>query len=115
MKTKTLKLQPHSASKLHLVCVENTEAIDQYVADNEINMPEDISEPEGLFVKQGNEFYIIFHQNTSHGDIAHEVVHFLNTLYKAIGQQLDEMNDELYAHLLSTYTDKAIKLQQKEL
>jgi len=113
MKKKTIKLQLHTTSKLHLICLDSPEDIDGFTEENDITLPEGMTSPEGLFWKHGNDFHIIFHRGSSHGDIAHEVVHFLNTFYKAINQKLDDENDEIYAHLLSHFTDKAIKLQLK--
>jgi hypothetical protein len=111
MKKKTLPVQLYQGSKLLLVCVEDSEAIEAYAETQNIEIPEDKDLIEGLFVKSGEKFYIIFHKNTSIGNISHEVCHFMNSLYKAIGQVLDPDNDEAYCHMLGHYIDECIKLK----
>lgn len=108
---KRLNIQFHRSCKLWLVCVDTMEDIETFAVKQGIEVPEDKTDFEGLFAKQGRVFYIIFHLNTSVGDLAHEVVHFLNTIYFAIGQELSAENDEMYSHQLSYFVDECFKFQ----
>jgi hypothetical protein len=74
---------------------------------------EDLIILNGLFHNDGPEFYIAIHQTTTEGDVGHEVLHFLNTVYMMIGQLPDLKNDELYNHLFSYFCDECIKLQKQ--
>jgi len=110
---KLVHIQFHRHSKLYLVCVEDSDCITDFAMTSGIDVPDDKSDFEGLFAKEGNLFYIIFHKNTSYGDLAHECAHFLNTIYLAIGQELDSDNDEMYCHQLGFFTDECVKFQNK--
>ena len=110
---KRLNIQIHSGSKLSLVCVEDSKEIESFASSSNIEIPDNKYGIDGLFCKQGSKFFIIFHKDTSHGDLAHEVIHFINALYDAIGQELDIKNDEAYAHSISYFTNECIKFQNK--
>lgn len=109
-KRKALDIQFCPGGKLFVVCVEDSAEIDLFAAKNNIDLPDDRPDVDGLFSKQGEIFHIVFHKDTSYGDVAHEVVHFLNTSFESIGQRLDADNDEVYCHLLSYFTNACIAL-----
>lgn len=67
----------------------------------------------GLFIKAGTSFYILFHKETTEGELAHEVTHFMNTWFDSINQKPDAMNDELYCHMLGYYVDKGLKFKRQ--
>lgn len=112
-KSKSIDVQFCPDHKLFIVCVENPEEIELFANENNIDIPDDKAFIDGLFSKQDNVFHIIFHKDTSHGDMAHEVVHFLNTAYQTIGHELDPDNDEIYCHLVSYFTNACIALHAK--
>jgi hypothetical protein len=67
----------------------------------------------GLFIKAGTSFYILFHKYTTEGELAHEFTHFMNTWFDSINQKLDPMNDELYCHVLGHYIDQGLKFKRQ--
>jgi uncharacterized protein YbaR (Trm112 family) len=113
MKKRVLDIQFCPGCKLFIVCVEDSSEIELFAAKNNITTPDDRTDVDGLFSKQDHIFHIIFHKDTTHGDIAHEVVHFLNTAYTSIGQLLDADNDEIYCHLVSYFTNECIALHSE--
>lgn len=111
MKRKTFPIQLHRHSKLNIVCVDTSEEIETFADGEGIGIPEDKTDFQGLFAKSGQNFYIIFHNDTTPGDVSHECTHFLNCLYLSISQNLDSENDEAYCHLLSHYVDLCLRIQ----
>ena len=111
MKKKLIDVQFLPDCKLYVVCVDNAEDIEIFASKNDIPVPEDKLDIDGMFAKNGRVFHIIFHKDTSYGDIAHEVVHFLNTSYLSIGQELDPVNDEMFCHQVPYFVDECIKFQ----
>lgn len=112
-KSRAIDIQFCPDCKLFIVCVESPEEIEYFANENAIDIPDDKAGVDGLFCKQDHVFHIIFHRNTTYGDMAHEVVHFLNTAYQSIGQELDPDNDEIYCHLVSYFTNLCIASHTK--
>ena len=109
---KVINLQLCRGKTLTIVCLNDSAEIEIWADKNGIDIGDKV-EFDGLFAKFGDNFNIVIHKNTSHGNIAHECTHFLNTFYKSINQQLDTDNDELYCHILGYFVDEIIELQDR--
>jgi hypothetical protein len=109
---KRFPLQMYRHGSLTITVCANSDDLKVY--SNKKNLGyEDLIILNGLFHNDGPEFYIAIHQTTTEGDVGHEVLHFLNTVYMMIGQLPDLKNDELYNHLFSYFCDECIKLQKQ--
>src|SRR4030042_699041 len=67
----------------------------------------------GLFIKSGSHFHVMFHKNSTDGEVGHEVTHFMNTWYDSVNQKLDAINDEIYCMLYGYYLDQALDFKRK--
>jgi hypothetical protein len=108
MKKKTIKLQMYQPTALHISCVNLPSQVKAYMKND--NPAEMVN---GFFYWSGTEFYIVIHNKTTPGEIAHEVAHFLNTVYRVIGQKYDLENDEMYCYLMAYFITEILNLQKK--
>lgn len=59
------------------------------------------------------DYYLVFHSNASHSEIAHEALHIVNWIFKDRYIELDLINDEPGAYLLGWVIDQVYKAKIK--